>query len=82
MEESPDSRKRVRVGCGEHSVIAASSERRHELASRSESMKSGFGTGILILRPVFPFPFSLEVTSSDTRKRSEDGGEMNDDDMP
>jgi hypothetical protein len=63
-EEYPDSRKRVRVPeYGGHSVIAASFETRHELASRRESMKSGFGTGILILRPDFPFPFSLEVSS-------------------
>jgi hypothetical protein len=42
-------------------------------------MKSGLGTGILILSPVFPF--SLEVTSfGASDNRPVDGGGMNDDD--
>lgn len=71
-EEYPDSGKPGRV--------AASSETRHELASRRESMKSGLGTGILILSPVFLSPFSLEITSGASRSRSVDGGGINDND--
>ena len=58
-----DSEKSVHVLRNGHSAIASSSETRHELANRRESMKSGLGMGILIFSPVFPFPISPEVIS-------------------
>lgn len=49
--------------CGPASASSSSSTRQ-ESASRRESKKSGLGTGILILSPVFPFVSSLRIPSS------------------